>query len=210
MKPHASSRRASAALVLLSLSLNVLFAIAFIRSGAADALWHRVTPELAWRTGPAWSATVGYSILLFVLHALINLPLERRMNIEELALHAVRFVAGCCFTTVCQVLMPSYWQIPLAAVLLVLMLTTRTIDGGARPLRIDLGIWLWIGLGLLCSRWLVPQWTLGSPQHLPRLSLWMTFWIGPMRMVRPDRTTRRMLMWTPNFAWGGGDERGRS
>jgi hypothetical protein len=191
---------------LLAVGLNIFAAVLFIRSGAADALWQCLTPNVPWRTGPVWSAALAYSLVLFGLHASINIAAARRTRIEHLLLHGIRFVAGCCFLVAAQVLMPMAWPAALGAGLLLLMAGEGLIARAAQPLaRMPgiagvLGIWMWMILGLACSRWIISPWTFGSPQHLPRIALLMTFWLLPLRMRYRDELTLRMLMWVPNFA----------
>src|SRR5437762_2600668 len=90
--------------LLLSLALNAVAAIAFIRTGAADGLWHHITPALPWRTGPSWSATLLYIAVIFLLHAVLNFPIERlapkkgdAFLFPDVTIHSIRFVAGSCF-----------------------------------------------------------------------------------------------------------------
>jgi hypothetical protein len=113
-------------------------------------------------------------------------------------------VAGSGFVVAAQVLMPRAWPGAMAVVLAVLMLISLPDKGRKEnpgSWRQMLFIWIWIVLGFVCSRWLIPQWTLGSPQHLPRLALLMTLWLAPIRFFSRDPAgVRRVLMWTPNFA----------
>src|SRR5689334_12179707 len=73
--------------LLFCLAINTAGTIVFLRTGAADALWRHIAPEVPWRTGPAWSATMLYAVILFVLHALISLPFARRQNKGDVTLY---------------------------------------------------------------------------------------------------------------------------
>jgi hypothetical protein len=198
--PQAPRAGSAGRALIVPVVLNVFAAVLFIRSGAADALWQWLTPNVPWRTGPPWSAALAYSFVLFALHASINAVAAWRVQIQDLLPHGIRFLAGCCFLIAAQVLMPIGWPFALGAVLLMLMAGERLLDRAPKPLAGMLAIWMWTTLGLVCSRWIIPQWTLGSPQHLPRIGLLMTLWLLPIRMRCPDQVTRQMLMWVVNFA----------
>jgi len=173
--------------------INLAAAAAFVWTGAADRLWRAMEPTTAWRTGPAWQATLAYFAACAFTWAALNLALfaliRRSFPLERVALRAARSVVAACAITAIQVLAPPVWPAVACAMLLPPMLLSWPQASVARRLL----AWAWISAGIALSGLLVHPYFVGTPTFVPRLALCLTAW----RLL----AARRPLRLDPREAW---------
>jgi len=147
-------RRVWAAAV--SIGWNLLIALAFVASGAAERLYKHFVPlDPAYYPAPfSWVAPIYFAIF-FTGYALLNFPLElwfgyleeRQFGLAKDGVrawardwlngtiqHGVMFLIGACLLLVFQVLLPAYWMVATAGVLLILFLATTYLAADLIPL----------------------------------------------------------------------------
>jgi hypothetical protein len=192
---------------IVSVVVNVVLGLIFVRSGAAGWLWEHVERDVPWRTGPTTIGTVSFLAICwfgwFIVNAILLSATPRRSAARDSVRSAAagsfaarQFIASGVLVAV-QVLVPSMWlPVTLALLLLASLLNAYIIR---EPFARTITAFAWRGAGIALATLLIHPWFIGQPHFIVRLAIVMTAWdwIGERLGVTP-----RVLRFVPSFYSG--------
>jgi hypothetical protein len=202
---------------IVAAAVNFVLGLAFVHSGAAAWMWHRLESDVSWRTGPTALGSLAYFAIYWggwIMIASLRHPevlrrIWRRstddadpseyLRMTDVAAHAVRALVASCVVLAIQVLVPAFWlSVALATLLFAMVVNAYIIrESFARTLT----AFAWSGAGVALATLLIHPWFVGQPLFVVRLAVVMTLWdfVGERLGISP-----RLARFVPSLYSGSG------